>query len=1196
MRGRRGTIHRRAKWTRKFVIATLALALLLAFIPATGRASSPPEEQASSQTQGAVEAPNGPTTPQTPAAKDPGAAEAPDGRTPDAAEESGQAETPDGRTPPQTPDTAETPDGQTPDTAEIPDEQTPKAPAPTETPTQSAASVEDAPPGSSTGAAADGGEAPADEKTAQPPEGGSPGDTSSKLPVYKRLDDILNGAGKGPYILPMAAFAQITEKYVTSGGGVLQADTTVSLALGVTYQKTITAIEGYTIKGYKVGPAAPTGAGDYTPVASGATTVSIPGVTANMTIWFVYELKPAKYDIDLNTSDESELNRAGYYSYVPGKKTLLISNDYTGADRNNYSAAYRIWQSGTAGSKSIKVDSIEVQTGVNTKIILDGVNVTSSTAGTPAFNLKDAARVSLILAGDNYLIHNATTSEQKNYAGLYVPTGTAITIGGIGSLTAQGGYGSAGIGGGGNPNSDDTIQPYKTAGTIDIISGHITATGKSGGAGIGGGRAGGSGGTITIRGTAYVEASGGSGNAAGAGIGGGFQGHGGTITIAGGTVVAKGGGGAGIGGGPAGSGGRTTITGGKVTAYSVSGAGIGGGRISGGTIDAGSGGTIIIGGDADVTAYATYSKSAGIGGGDYVGKVSYITIGGIAKVVATGGVNGGAGIGSGGDNAGIASIIDISSTASIRAYSYIASKPAIHAEPNLGDGFYVNAYFKNPNSNFPSYTFPSSAPPSTTSDTALEVYAGGVLTNTLTLPKGYACFAYTTNATTTQNDNILAYSGDNTAFLGAVVRAKDDVSAIPSTKSDYDQPYVYFLYDALPVKFGNGVSGPWVTDITTKSAVFNSRGHSYPDQTVTWGGFRYTHEKDASGALSGPAILKWTSLNGAGAKRNNATGLEPNTRYFMDAYLKTTNGDFKSGAVPFCTLPYITSASIRSAGVTTASVSAIFYESALGPQYNATIQKVNIYWSENTIKHNQDYSSVTSAAVLNALPITDYNSSGFTHELIGLTPGATYHILIVIENEGGGMADYYLEYTPPTTLKITKRVTGSYASKSKAFEFTIYFKDSGGNPLAENTPLECTGGAITGVTPPMDKTLRLDTDGKATFSLAHGQTLMIKNAPAKGQVQIVEDPTDFYEASFTDSYGTALAPVGKPYDTGLSAMTSAARSFEFLNTRKAVTPVGINTGDDDVPRALPALAVLLAVATLLITRKARRRARRAETR
>ena len=141
--------------------------------------------------------------------------------------------------------------------------------------------------------------------------------------------------------------------------------------------------------------------------------------------------------------------------------------------------------------------------------------------------------------------------------------GRTFTIFG-GTVTATGGKGAAGIGGG-LRNGDVEVN---------ISGGSVTANGGEDGAGIGGGYY--RGGTVTINGGTVTA----NGGYKGAGIGGGHDYSGGTVTINGGTVTANGGEeSAGIGGGAFGRGGTVTINGGTVAANGgYRGAGIGGGN------------------------------------------------------------------------------------------------------------------------------------------------------------------------------------------------------------------------------------------------------------------------------------------------------------------------------------------------------------------------------------------------------------------------------------------------------------------------------------------------------------------------------------------------------------------------------------------------------------------------------------------
>ncbi|WP_303116375.1 hypothetical protein [uncultured Faecalibacterium sp.] len=258
-------------------------------------------------------------------------------------------------------------------------------------------------------------------------------------------------------------------------------------------------------------------------------------------------------------------------------------------------------------------------------------------AGKAALSVQGKGNVEIELDGKNEL--------KSGYyrAGLEKTSAGTLTLkdnkeAGSGSLNAEGGALSAGIGGSYNDYSANN-------GTKNIIitGSTVTATGGDGGAGIGGGN-GGAAENITITGSTVTATGGSAMGFGGAGIGGGSDGrnsdsNGKNITITGSTVTAKGGNGsAGIGGGVGGSGESITITGSTVTAEGGNGAaGIGSGNGKNITIT-----------DSTVTATGKYG-GAGIGGGN--GKNGEaITITG-STVTATG-KYGGAGIGGGGFDGG----------------------------------------------------------------------------------------------------------------------------------------------------------------------------------------------------------------------------------------------------------------------------------------------------------------------------------------------------------------------------------------------------------------------------------------------------------------------------------------------------------------------------------------------------------------
>ena len=261
-------------------------------------------------------------------------------------------------------------------------------------------------------------------------------------------------------------------------------------------------------------------------------------------------------------------------------------------------------------ASSTAADGAAVSVSGNSSIELDGKNTISSGMGHAGIEKAD----------DNGTM---TIKDDNNFSG---------------SLTANGGFGGAGIGGGNNADGSD----------ITITGGTIIANGGFGGAGIGGGSSsisgGGNGSDITISG-GNVTANGGT---AGAGIGGGDGdnanglnkksdstggGRGSNITISGKNTIVNAEGGAeaaGIGGGRSGDADTieitdsTVISNGHDSDNGNSGAGIGGGGFGAGG-GAGGGISNITIKDADVTAGAD-AGGAGIGSGNASGWISYPSI------------------------------------------------------------------------------------------------------------------------------------------------------------------------------------------------------------------------------------------------------------------------------------------------------------------------------------------------------------------------------------------------------------------------------------------------------------------------------------------------------------------------------------------------------------------------------------------
>lgn len=394
----------------------------------------------------------------------------------------------------------------------------------------------------------------------------------------------------------------------------------------------------------------------------------------------------ATYDIDSGSIDihatESGQRISQWFMNGEQKEYASDSSGYIQDREDN-----NITITGTSTGNTVTIDADKDQTA---HVTLENVEINASSTAQAAVDVTGSGNTNIELNGNNTLTsgyghagleHNKTDDsgtltiqDEKNDDGSAKGSASDTT----GSLTATGGYHSAGIGG-----SDEHD------GQVTITGGEITATGGNGGAGIGGG----AGDTDAVGGDGDVTISGGTitatGGSLGAGIGGGAYGNG-TVTVTDGDITAKATGryGAGIGGGygakpkPSGTliggNGTVTISGGTITEASggYMAAGIGSGfqglgtvtiegaavikNAQGGAAGAGIGsGTrgdseIIIRGDAVIENAESSGNGAGIGSGQgttsygaLVPSVGNVTIEGNARIENAKSGSGGSGIGGG---------------------------------------------------------------------------------------------------------------------------------------------------------------------------------------------------------------------------------------------------------------------------------------------------------------------------------------------------------------------------------------------------------------------------------------------------------------------------------------------------------------------------------------------------------------------
>lgn len=168
------------------------------------------------------------------------------------------------------------------------------------------------------------------------------------------------------------------------------------------------------------------------------------------------------------------------------------------------------------GTSGTTYTNLHINCGAGVILTINNVEINNSSGVTSAISFTGAGN-ELNLLGNN------TVTGGGGQPAIKVQGTTALTISGSGTITANGGVNSAGIG------SDDE----SSVGTINISgSGTVTATGGVNGAGIGGGNTGG-GGTVKIFGNAKVLAiSGTQGNAEDIGAGNGPR-ESGTLEISG---------------------------------------------------------------------------------------------------------------------------------------------------------------------------------------------------------------------------------------------------------------------------------------------------------------------------------------------------------------------------------------------------------------------------------------------------------------------------------------------------------------------------------------------------------------------------------------------------------------------------------------------------------------------------------------
>ena len=812
---------------------------------------------------------------------------------------------------------------------------------------------------------------------------------------------------------------------------------------------------------------------------------------------------------------------------------------------------YEIIQTGAYGGYW----TINLTAGIDTTIILNGVNTIVY------LNLFDDARLTLLLAGENnfkygYIVvreNTKLTIDSANTRGsengkliIKNESTTFAAIGGFyrganntksnsGLITINGGtiditqvikagnMHSAGIGGGGDGASN------ATSGNVVINGGHVSVSvenntnSRQNGALIGGGS--GSHGHVTINGGTVIATN--DANSQGAAIGGGFGGNG-TVYIHDGTV-------------------KATIppSGGSSGATPGSGAAIGGGKGSGSST-AGIGNVTITGGH--VIANARYG--AAIGGGMRSSNAKIDISGGLIEATVahgTGAAIGGGGGGIGTDTGLIGGNLDIN-----------ISDGVLKLKADLGSAIGLGGYER------------ASAPNHAGGLSGYVTITGGVITADVIAGNGVGSGWDNLIVPVIKIDkeaDILVFGRERTAFAG--IYSGDNTAAFNGGGNLGTGYYVNLNFpddknDLSALKSG--------TDII----VFSAGDMTNPVRTIAVsfniGMLSFTTGKDFAENFH---IYAQTA---AGIKQlAHPSDIRPAP--FPTDYTKIIYNDYRIYSVK-STFAYHGNGHVHD------------------NHYRSLPLKIDT-GSAALLKVTEKYVSPDGTAIPGQPDTFIYVSAGGLYDRIipdNITGFKAVGFKWNIPPSGIGSYDLGVQVRLNITedkiihfvyalysevdVTVSKTVKGSFADKSLQFTFTVSFTDSSGKELPAGKTFNYKGGTLNnmGATAPPNGTLTLKTGGWDTFTLEHGQTIIIEDVPSDIRIKIIETPIDNYLMTYRDSINPDVQSKG---DMAFSPVGINARRFDFTNTIISVTPMGIE--DSSVSIAAIAIIAAMVMTTGFIT-------------
>ncbi|VHB78912.1 pilus ancillary protein 1 [Streptococcus pyogenes] len=305
---------------------------------------------------------------------------------------------------------------------------------------------------------------------------------------------------------------------------------------------------------------------------------------------------------------------------------------------------------------------------------------------------------------------------------------------------------------------------------------------------------------------------------------------------------------------------------------------------------------------------------------------------------------------------------------------------------------------------------------------------------------------------------------------------------------------------------------------------FNADLHSPPDS--------YDHGANIDPDVSESKEIKYTHVSGYDLYKYAVTPRDKDADLFLKHIKKILDKGYKKKGDTYKTL---TEAQFRAA-----TQLAIYYYTD-----SADLTTLKTY-NDNKGYHGFDkLDDATLAVVHELITYAEDVTLPMTQNLDFFVPNSSrYQALIGTQYHPNelidviSMEDKQAPIIPIThKLTISKTVTGTIADKKKEFNFEIHLKSSDGQ-------------AISGTYPTNSGKLTV-TDGKATFTLKDGESLIVEGLPSGYSYEITETGASDYEVSVNGKN----APDGK----ATKASVKEDETVTFENRKDLVPPTGLTT-------------------------------------